>query len=302
MTRISNIAQHQQLVTAMLQNQREAALASLQVATGKRGDSYADLGSDAVRQIRLSSVLARENAYVDNARRAADQLAAQDLRLGQLRDASLSLRDAVLGTLAAGEAIGLETAAEAAFSELRSALNADHGGGLLFGGGVASGDVFTPPDLASLVALSDAGEAFANGPVNPRVLVGDERSVSTGIGADIAGEALAEAVRQLGSLLPIAGSLTPSQTAALTAMLPLIDAAISETNSLQADNGARAAFANEALDAAIARSASFQTALAGIEDIDPAEAISRLQAEQNALQASYQVFARMNELSLLNFI
>lgn len=302
MTRVSNFSQHQQLVSAMLQHQQAVARINQQVTTGKRGDSYDDLGLDAVRQVKLSNVLVREIAYGDNAKRAAAQLDVQDLQIGQLRNGALSLRDAVLGALAAGEARGLDTAAESAFGTLRSVLNTDYAGSLLFGGGLASGDAFTPTDLAGLVALPGTGDAFANGPVQAKTLVGEGRAITAGIGADSLGTPLAEALRQLGALLPIDGPLTAAETAALEAVLPFIDAAASDANILQAENGIRARHADEAIATAAERATSFEIALSGVEDINPAEAITRLQAEQNALQASYQILARLNQMSLLNFI
>ena len=302
MTRVATFAHHAQLVAAMQQHQARLAIANQQLATGKRGDSYDALGLDAVRQIDLSAVRARELAYGDAARRASAVLDAQDLHLGQLRDAALGLRDAVLGALAAGEARGLGTAANAAFQSLSGALNADFAGRPLFGGGLAAGNAFTPASLADLVGLAATADAFANGPIAGEALVGDAQTLSIGFGADTVGGPLAEALRQLGALLPIDGPLDAAETAALEAVLPLIEAAVSEANVVQAENGARAAAADAAGKAADARANEFEVALAQIEDVDPAEAITRLQAEQTALQASYQVLAQLGRLSLVNFI
>jgi flagellar hook-associated protein 3 FlgL len=47
---------------------------------------------------------------------------------------------------------------------------------------------------------------------------------------------------------------------------------------------------------------SFQTSVSSIEDIDPLEAITRLLDTQRTLEASYQTFARVRQLSLSNFL
>jgi flagellar hook-associated protein 3 FlgL len=302
MTRVASLTQHTQLVAAMQQHQQRVAIASLQVATGKRGEGYDDLGLDAVRQVKLSNVLARETAYADAARRAAGRLSAQDLHLGQLRDAGLGLRDAILGALAAGEARGLGAAADATFGALRGALNADHAGRPLFGGGLAEGPAFTPTSLAELTALPATSGAFANGPLVEAALVAEGTAIGTGFTADAIGAPLAEALRQLGALLPLDGPLDAGGTAALEALLPLIENAVAVAGEVQAENGARAAAVDEAIVAADARAQEFELALAAIEDVDPAEAITRLQAEQTALQASYQVLAQIGRLSLVNFL
>ena len=47
---------------------------------------------------------------------------------------------------------------------------------------------------------------------------------------------------------------------------------------------------------------SFQTSVSSIEDIDPLEAITKLLDTQRTLEASYQTFARVRQLSLSNFL
>lgn len=302
MTRISTAAQQQQLVAAMQQHQARIALLNWQIATGKRAQDYGDLGLDALQQVRMSGVLSRETAYADNAKRAAARLDVQDLRLGQLHDAALTLRDSVLGALGAADAQGLADNLQTAFDILRSTMNVDYEGKPLFGGGMASGEPFAPADIAALVALPDTASAFANGPVSPEIAIGEGQSITLGFGADAIGTALAEAVRQLGALMPLDGPLDAAGIAALEAALPALQNAVAETNDMQAANGVRAARAEEAVARAAERVTSFSVALSNLEDIDPAEAITRLQAEEAALQASYQVLVKLNNLSLLDYI
>lgn len=302
MDRISNLGQHQQLVSAMLRNQRELAEAQLQVSTGKRGDSYDDLGGDAVRQINLSHLLSRETAYAENAGRAEAELAAQDLHVGQAYDAALALKDTILNAIAAGEARGLASAAATAFDALRAAMNASVAGKPLFSGGVTGVEAFAPDSLAALVALPAVADAFGAGGVPRKIIVGDGRSVEVGMDAAMIGVPFADALRTLGRLLPLDGPLDAAASAALVALLPELDAAAATLRDAQAETGARAALTADISREAVARTTALQTALSAVEDVDPAAAITRLQAEQTALQASYQAFARLADMTLLNFL
>lgn len=47
---------------------------------------------------------------------------------------------------------------------------------------------------------------------------------------------------------------------------------------------------------------SFENSISAIEDIDPLQAITKLLDTQRTLEASYQTFARVRQLSLTNFI
>lgn len=302
MTRVSSFTQQAQLLAALQQHQQRIAVAGQQVATGKRGDDYAAFGLDAIRHVNLSNVVARENAFADAAKRAATRLDAQDLHLGQLHDSALALRNAVLGALGAGDARGLGAATEAAFQSLQGVLNAKLGGQPLFGGGITGASPFTPASLVGLVGLASTADAFANGPVIDEAAVGEGQTIATGFTADAVGGPLAEALRQLGALLPLDGPLDATATAALNAVLPAINAAVDASNAVQAENGARAAAVDDAVKSADDRAKSFEKALSELEDVNPAEAITRLQTEQTALQASYQVLAQINRLSLVNFI
>ena len=42
--------------------------------------------------------------------------------------------------------------------------------------------------------------------------------------------------------------------------------------------------------------------ISDIEDVDMASAVTRLNGDQTALQASYKVMAQLSQLSLLNFL
>ena len=57
-----------------------------------------------------------------------------------------------------------------------------------------------------------------------------------------------------------------------------------------------------AIDQLKASSTVYQDFVSSIQDVDMAEALARLNQNQTALQANYQMTAQLNQLSLLNFL
>ena len=66
--------------------------------------------------------------------------------------------------------------------------------------------------------------------------------------------------------------------------------------------GSRLAVIENQVDSNAALTLSTQETLAGLEDLDYAEAISRLSLEVSMLEAAQQSFVRTQQLSLFNFL
>ena len=105
--------------------------------------------------------------------------------------------------------------------------------------------------------------------------VGDNSDVAYGLGADEVGTALADALRSFAAAnaTPMTGQLTDSRLTVL-----------------------------QRLGAADERVTFLEGVVSDIEDVDMAEAVTRLQQEQMALQASYQAFTQISRLNLLNYL
>ncbi len=301
MTRVATSTSYDTSLASILNRQTRLAQLNQQLTSGKTTQDYAGLGQAAARQVSNRSLMARELAYGETAKRTATTLSHYDHHLTRISDAAAQLRDSVAQALASDNAIGLSDAAAGAFATLKASLNADEAGVALFAGGRLEGQAFTPDTLADLAALPLTSAAFGNDEIRARARVGDDQELDFGLLANEIGGDFVDALKLLASGTPT-GALDDATRSQLQAVLERLDGAATQVQSAQALNGQRAARVEQWQVQAGERATFLETVVSGIEDADPAETIARLQQEQTALQASYQAFSTLSQLSLLNFL
>jgi len=89
---------------------------------------------------------------------------------------------------------------------------------------------------------------------------------------------------------------------AVNAGLQNIDQAIGNVLDVRIEVGSRLAAIENQVDTNAAYKLTYQSTLADIEDLDYAEALSRLSLEVTTLQAAQQSFVRTQSLSLFNYL
>jgi flagellar hook-associated protein 3 FlgL len=99
---------------------------------------------------------------------------------------------------------------------------------------------------------------------------------------------------------------TPQQRAdqsnRLTRALESLDQQMGNVSSVRADVGARMKAADVASDANAGARLQIQQALSDVQDLDYAEASTRLAKNLTALQAVQETFSRLSNLSLFNYL
>jgi len=160
------------------------------------------------------------------------------------------------------------------------------------GAGVVSTGTFGPGDTLAFRGIEfsidgqpEAGDEFAVGPSRYQ----DVFSMVDGI---------ASALEQ--------GNNSPATQAALhnavNAGLQNIDQAIGNVLDVRIEVGSRLAAIENQVDANASYKLTYQSTLADIEDLDYAEALSRLSLEVTTLQAAQQSFVKTQSLSLFNYL
>ncbi len=160
------------------------------------------------------------------------------------------------------------------------------------GAGVVSTGTFEPGDTLAFRGIEfsidgqpEAGDEFGIGPSRYQ----DVFSMVDGI---------ASALEQ--------GSSSPSTQAALhnaiNTGLQNIDQAIGNVLDVRIEVGSRLAAIENQVDTNAAYKLTYQSTLADIEDLDYAEALSRLSLEVTTLQAAQQSFVKTQSLSLFNYL
>ncbi len=303
--RISDLGM-QQILLQGFQNAQEAAQThQIQLATGDKYQTLGEYGADALRLVSADSVIVRAGAFENAASVALTRLETQGLSLELVSDAVEQTRAGFVRTLAVGNAEQLMPDLEIAAQRIITALNVNFGGVFVFGGT----DGASPPvNAASLSDIAAAGSIDALFNEGERTTLTVEEGVSVDGGAlasEIARDLFVE-LRELGNAEATLGPFQGELTAAQRDFLLEKSARFAElADALYQEQGLSAVAQGQASDAVTrnvrARELS-EIVAAEIEDVDIAAALSALNQDQLAIQASARALADASQLSLLNFI
>lgn len=292
-------------LNAIQQQQSGLATTQQQVATGKRLLSPSDDPVGAQRLLDLQKSLGLNQRYQQNADRAAQRLAMEEHALDGVVSALQRVRElAIQGnndtqTVADRRAIAIELAAR--LEELVGLGNTrDANGEFLFSGNASHTQPFVQGAGGSIVYNGDDGARQL--PVGPsyQVAVGD-----AGNDVFMRPSSVFQTVQDL-----VDAFNTPATDAASRAtlhdsvnqFLTDIDQSMEQIGMVRAKIGARLNAAESQKQANEDLALQLSEAISSIQDIDYAEAISRLNQQLTALQAAQQSFLRVQDLSLFRFL
>jgi flagellar hook-associated protein 3 FlgL len=301
MSRVATIPLERTMSGAIQHSQQLLAKTQAQLSTGKKATNFADLGTEAVRNLSSHSLLARHDAYADVAKRIDTTLALNDVHMGSIDTTASKLKQDLLTAIGTGTGVGLNDAIKAAFDQFRAALNASDGGQSLFGGSRTDGPTFTPDTLASTVG-TPASAAFTNDDIKASARLGDNVDVQFGVTASDIGSGLYAAFQTLAGAGTIGDPPTAAQLASLTKAAGEIDTGLSSLRAVNADNGRKQAQSETLGTRATERSTLLQGIIEGNEDADLGQVAIDLAQQKTMLQASYSVFAQLSGLSLSSYL
>jgi flagellar hook-associated protein 3 FlgL len=306
MDRISSTASYQSTLLNIMNAASAQNTAEQQIDTGKIGDSLESFAGSADALTASQSLQARINTYVANGQNLSDKLTAQDQALSTVSTAAQSAQTAVQEALANGDATSLMTSLESSFSEATSALNAQYNGQYLFSGT----QVNTPPvDASSISDLVTNGvsASFKNDQNATVSRLNDTTTVTTGVLASNVGTPLFNALAQIqaysnGPNGPLTGTLTTTQSTFLQGVLSSLGSAYTTANNAVAANGVVQDEVSASQTTLTAQQTQLTNTIGDITNADSAKAASNLQLAQTALSASAQVFATLNNSTLLSVL
>jgi flagellar hook-associated protein 3 FlgL len=307
MNRISTLATYNSALLNILAAQGRQTEAQNQVSTGKVATDLKGYGSQADALVGARTLQARIDSHLENSKTLAGTLAIQDQALSQLADAAKEARGAIAEAIASGNAAGLIETLKGKLGEAADALNTQYQGRYLFAGAETTTRPFLGEDLTDLTAAATTADLFANDNIKQVDRLDDNVTIQTGFLASDLATPLMDALKQVQALHagptgPFSGNLTQTQSDALTALLSTFDAAFDGLNNDVAHNGSLQNRVESMQESLTDRQTTLKGMVGDISEVDMAEAVSRLQLAQVALQASGQVFATLNNSSLLNIL
>jgi len=307
MVRVSSFGQQQVLIQGIMDNQLEVFEGQRQISSGKKHDDYQGLAGQTNTVLGSRSFQARVEGYQQSIDTIRGKLDANDVQLSGIIDAMETLKEAIQSSLANNQAEGFSELLDQTFNFISNGLNTNFDGTYLFSGAETGTIPVNVTELADLAALPAVTDAFDNASVAFEARIADGVDLEFGllandIGGDIFQEMLDLYNLDQGASGPFQGELDATQFSQLQGKISSIDAAINGLRQIQVQNGL--AFERlEVVDEQHADTAVFlETFIADIEDVDIAEAITKLNNDQVSLEASYRAVGSLSQLSLLRFI
>ena len=299
--RVSTIQLFQQRVDAMLAQQQQIAKTELQLATGKRVVSPSDDPAASLRNLQLDDRRTQNVQYLENIDRAQGRLELEETALANSVDLLQRVRELAVGALNATNAPNdlqaIEVEVRSLLQGLVGAANTRNANGeYLFGGYQTDAIPFTDNGSGVIGYNGDRGNLHLQiSPTRQLAVADNGADVFMAIPAAGGGNmSIFDVVNDFASALN-AGS--PQATT-----LTDLDTAMESLLAVRADVGARLRGVDEQRDINQSFNLVIEREQADLMDLDYTEAVARFNRELLALQASEQIFSKVQGLSLFNFL
>ena len=305
--RIGSYANAQLMFAYVMKAENALDVSNRQVATGKVADNYAGYRDKTAIMEAARSASARADANAAAANQALARLDVQDAQLSQLSELANEIRTTITKASADRDGTSLMSQLEAYFDQIVGVMNSKDANGYIYAGDNNQTAPVVINSLADLAALPTVADAFVNGALKTEVKIGDAQNVEVGLLASDLATDLFDLLRQVaqfdaGVNGPFSGTTTPAQQTFIESLIPTAMAAQRNVNAQAAANGIHYHTVKQAMEQLEASSVVYKGFVANIEDVDMAEALARLNQNQVALQAAFQVTSTLNRLSLLNYL
>ena len=299
--RISTSQIYQQGVQTMLNKQAELAKTQQQVATGDRILAPSDDPAAATRILELNQAIDNNNQFQRNADVAEARLGVEEAVLTGFTDQLQRVRELAIqannDTLTVEDRGSIATeVGEILDSLLQLANTKDSNGEYIFAGYQTGTEPFSHDGMGNFTYAGDQGQRMLQIGSSAQVAIGDSGSdvflrVDDGAGGTTSVfDAVYEFIADL-------KADAPSSTT-----LDRMDSAMDSVFDIRSTIGARM----NAIENQRSMNDSFNLLLidnrSALADLDFAEAIARMEQQMLALEASQQIFAKIGNLSLFNYI
>lgn len=307
MTRIATLAQQQALLAELLNTNARTFKTQLQVSTGKVGHTYKDIAKDAGVLLSAKRVETRIVQYQKMVLELGGRLENQNLQLEQIASSAAQLRQNVLDALSLSSGAGLMEAVEGVFRQALSVLNAQVDGSYIFAGSRVSDKPANIASLADLMAAASASDIFTNDQQRRGVEVDTGQVIDYTFLADEIGLPLMTLIKDIADFNagpdgPFSDQLTAQQQQFLQGLLPALKTVAQDLNNIVARNGQYQQQVASVTEVHEQSAVFIKGFISDIEDVDMAEAVSRLNQDRVASEAATYILAQLQSISLLNFL
>lgn len=311
MNRISTSSSYLSVIANLNQAQLRQMQAGDQVSSQKKGDDLKDYARSAETLTAMNSVRTRLQGFIEQSDVLADRFTSQNVALTKLADTVVGARQAITDALASGRADTLMQELRGFFTDAVAALNSRNQGKYLFSGGALNTLPVTATSMSDLTGTPAVADLFQNDDFKAISRLDETTTINGSFLAEELGTELFEAFKLIQAADqqipgpgpgPFNGQLTEAQMNFLSSTLDDFDQVHASIVNQAAVNGSYQRRIEDNHADLVARDNTLAAMIGGVTDVDVAEAISRLQQAQMAVQASAQVFSGLQSSSLLNYL
>lgn len=306
LTRISDLAEFNQTQSLMRTVQARMHDTQIQISTGKKAQRYEGLAEDSTRLVNLKADRSAATRFVENNKVIDQRLATMEDKVAGLIELATSYKAFLVNAANASNAadMAFATHSQAELDRVAGLLNTRVDGRYLFSGSrtdvapvnLGAAGFTTPPTTYP----SDPNTAYYEGDDTALAARADHNlTVTYGVNAD--SPEFEKLIRALH--LGATTSVTPTiERDRIQESLRLVNEVLDSLPDVRTRIGA----ARHTLESTNQRHSDFllyaDQSIGEIEDVDPVEAVNRLNADQTHLQASYMVVARLAQISLADYL
>ncbi len=302
MTRVSNLAQHERIVSLIMKAQSDSHANELQIASGRKSQSYQGIARDAGRLVEMEISHVRVNQYSENNGLVEDRLQLMESNVSQIADILGVFKSLLINALNSGNAVELDLPNQASqmMTQVATLLNADLDGRHLFAGSMTNTE---PVDLTGLPvayaipsADGDASGYYQGDATQLSVRADDGLDLTYGITADALG------FEQVIRAMDIVRKGAPTDLTMLNHALDVVNSAIDNVANIRTQIGNTRSSLAEIEKKHQDFLLYAEETIGDLENTDVTLAITKLNETQTTLQASYTVLSRLGQISLLQFM
>ncbi len=305
--RVGSWSLHQSILSEFTRAQVRTAVTQQQIATGKVGDQYAAAKEKAGILATAKMKAADVEAYKATTNEALNRLNLQDIQLVQLSDLSARLRQAMGEALASGHAPAFMDEVSNLYEEAVTILNTKVNGQYIYGGSRSDQPPINATTLADLQAAAAVTDVFDNTDLKQSLRVDEAEMIETGLTASDIARDLFQMFKDIADFDvgvdgPFAFDMTQAQITFLSTTHAGVPAVQDGINAIAAINGSRHEQATSVMERHESMTNYFTKFIGDIEDVDVAAAVTRLNQDQVAAEATARMITQLNQLTLLNFL
>ena len=319
MTRVSSLGQTTFLLQDVVRNQKSLFDHQKQTTTGMKSDTYTGISRDVGTLSGAKTILARSEQFVSSNIEVERRLTIYDATMESLRDVAQEMRDNVLSAVNTDSGIAIRSQMNNLFDTAVNLLNTRDNGRFIYSGTRTDTTPIKTTSSTTLAAVTadvstTPGNVFANNSLKQQTQVDDNLNMVYGVLGEDIGKDLMESMRRMfrfdngtenfgfATGGPFSNPLTVDQANFLKGELQRLNNTIDTIDKFHATNGVNQMAVEDVQERHQQDINFMKVFITDIEEVDIGEAISKMQQDQVALEASYRVLSQVSRSTLLDFI